>query len=1186
MACDKGDQSSKMKLRLLEAAIRQAQRAVEAKPEGHPTRPRSLMILGNHLNSRYRQTGNMQDLEAAIARTEEAVQATPEDHPDRRGWLNNLGNRLSSRYEQTGNLQDLEAVIARLEGAVQVTPGDHPELPALLKNIARHLRIRYDRTGNLKDLEDASAQSEAAVQATTDDHSNPEAEVKRHQYDRTKNMQDLESAITRLVRGIEPRAENQSALVDLWLGWYTSDLYEPIEDLLDLEVEIARLEAAIHEAPHNHPSRAGWLNTLGLHLGSRYEQSGNLQDLEAAIARLEEGVQATSEGHPKQAGRLGNLGAHLGNRYKRTGDLQDLEAAIALSQAAVERTPEGVPERAHTLNSLGNHLFSRYERTGNLQDLEAAIVRIQESLQATPEENPHRATRLSNLGTLLCSRYERTGNLQDLEGGIAQTEEAVRKTPEDHPDRASRLGNLGENLSIRYKRTGILQDLESCIARSEEAVRATPKGHPDRASLLSNLGVFLIMRYERTENRQNLRAAIARTEEAVRETPEDHPDRASRLGNLGTHLGRRYDRTGIPQDLETAITLSQEALQATPDGHPQRAYWLNNLGSHLSNRYKLTGNLQDSETANARAEEALQEIPEDHPDRANMWSNLGEHLISRYEGTGNPQDLKAALAAKLAAWGLTFIRIRAALRAADMLVFDPLVKDLPTACTLLQDVMQLLPLVTPRSLGREDQQHILGYLTGLASLAASVCFEVGESPLEALRLQELGRSVTNSQLLDYRSDISDLMKNYPTLAEEFGSLREELDSPFGISSIGSPDMSIKQCLKAQQSTIRRRNKVVQDLDHTLMQIRQKPGFENFLRSESEAFYLSAAHEGPIVVLNVTKLRSDAILITKAAVKSIALQNLSHASMVKHCVWRTSDNEVMRRLLEWLWKGAVQPVLSELGFYPKKIYPLPRIWWIGVGLMVNAPIHAAAKFKKGRIQMTTLQYCLPSYTSTFRSLQFSRTRKLHCQQDSSNSSTLLVTMPTTPGARSLAGVTEEMNGIKESLRHFSRVETLERPCAERVLQALPNYSIAHFACHGLSDFNPANSHLLLLKESTPHGHRMEELDRLRVNDIAALKLPKARLAYLSACSTAESPSERLSDEATHIVSSFHIAGFSHVIGTLWRTNDQACQKMAVDFYSMLSKTDDVAVSYRFAIMGLMKEKPMQPLYWAPFIHFGA
>jgi len=193
--------------------------------------------------------------------------------------------------------------------------------------------------------------------------------------------------------------------------------------------------------------------------------------------------------------------------------------------------------------------------------------------------------------------------------------------------------------------------------------------------------------------------------------------------------------------------------------------------------------------------------------------------------------------------------------------------------------------------------------------------------------------------------------------------------------------------------------------------------------------------------------------------------------------------------------------------------------------------------------------------------------------------LIVTMPTTPGESSLSA-TNEADEIKHSLQDFSTVETLERPTAEHVLQVLPRYSIAHFACHGVSLRNPAESHLLLLQAHT------EDVDKLCVKDIASLKLPKARLAYLSACSTADSQSPGLIDEVTHIVSSFHIAGFSHVIGTFWQSEDEACQKMAADFYSALRETDNVVVSYHTAIIGLMKQKPLQPLYWAPFIHFGA
>ena len=148
--------------------------------------------------------------------------------------------------------------------------------------------------------------------------------------------------------------------------------------------------------------------------------------------------------------------------------------------------------------------------------------------------------------------------------------------------------------------------------------------------------------------------------------------------------------------------------------------------------------------------------------------------------------------------------------------------------------------------------------------------------------------------------------------------------------------------------------------------------------------------------------------------------------------------------------------------------------------------------------------------------------------------LIVTMPTTPGACVLSGAAQEAEELaKYSLRSRSIVDILERPTVERVFEVLPAYSVAHFACHGISSSNPADSHLMLLKGTGG-------VDMLRVKDIASPKLPALRLTYLSACNTANTTT--LIDEATHTVSAFHIAGFINVIGH----EGEACHKMATDF----------------------------------------
>ena len=390
---------------------------------------------------------------------------------------------------------------------------------------------------------------------------------------------------------------------------------------------------------------------------------------------------------------------------------------------------------------------------------------------------------------------------------------------------------------------------------------------------------------------------------------------------------------------------------------------------------------------------------------------------------------------------------------------------------------------------REDQQHILKQLTGLTSLAAAVALEVTKSPFKALQLLELGRSITNGQLLDYRSDISHLLEEHPPLAKAFDSLRLELDSPSPTIDQFS-GLSNDKRIQMQQTTIRQRNRVAKDLDDILEQIRQKPGFKNFLRAESKEYLLSAAYEGPVVVLNVTELRSDAILVTSEQITSISLPQLSHdvvdtyfgsykeikrilvnrptemdkafheasdrpiattdhdeikrvivkaAQALSAAGYTTNDNEEKRILLDWLWKAAVQPVLCELGFYPKVVDPLPRIWWIGVGLMAQAPIHAAAKFKKGYPTMTTLQYCIPSYTSTIRALQYSRSRQT--QHNASMKSMLIVTMPTTPGESSL-DVDKEADDVRNCTGDYSTVQILRRPTAKQILEILPASSIVH------------------------------------------------------------------------------------------------------------------------------------------------
>jgi CHAT domain-containing protein len=60
-----------------------------------------------------------------------------------------------------------------------------------------------------------------------------------------------------------------------------------------------------------------------------------------------------------------------------------------------------------------------------------------------------------------------------------------------------------------------------------------------------------------------------------------------------------------------------------------------------------------------------------------------------------------------------------------------------------------------------------------------------------------------------------------------------------------------------------------------------------------------------------------------------------------------------------------------------------------------------------------------------------------------------------------------------------------------------------------------------------------------------------LAYLSACSTGETQIANLQDEAIHLIAACQVAGFWHVIGSLWEASDRYSVDATEEVYRALS-----------------------------------
>ena len=581
-------------------------------------------------------------------------------------------------------------------------------------------------------------------------------------------------------------------------------------------------------------------------------------------------------------------------------------------------------------------------------------------------------------------------------------------------------------------------------------------------------------------------------------------------------------------------------------------------------------------------------------------------LKDLYQKTGRAADLQESADAFKAScfdpFGQPIIRISSGKQAAQILVAEQMWED---SSHVLDEVLQLLRQVTRPTDSREKWQKDLATFSGLASRTASVHLKTGRSPLEALQALESGRGIIASLMMDVRWDISRLQNINLLLWQVYKEMGLQLAA---FNNADAPLISVEE-KEHRQFTLKKLNEL-QD------KIRQYPGFERFLLPPTEDEILGLAQDGPLVCFNVNNISSEAFLVTTTGVQTLHLPNLKESNIQRSLRMFASRGNRSRRdaslcdsddeeepstsdltaELVSLWKHAVRPVLEQLGFLGQKDPPqsLPRIWWVGGGPMALVPLHAAGEHTLGSTE-NTLSHVTSSYAPTLKALQYSRSRpKPHFTYMNSRSELemVIISMPTTPEGYKALRVTEEVAAAQENSEDWRNITSLDRPSRESALKALEHCDIAHFACHATADqLQPMQSALLLGRDV---------LERLTLEDIMKMDIDNrghAPVAYLSACSTAEIKVRNLADESIHLASAFQLAGFMHVIGTLWAADDDAAVEIAGKFYKGLELYDrqlfdqresgSVAYALHYAVQHYrnIPGNSMAVAKWAPFIHLG-
>lgn len=1197
------------------------------------------------------KTNAMEDLERAIDRTKDQMPLKVED-PCFLFYLKDLTTMLMERYSCTGQLDDLQEAIFRAQEMVAATSIDNPDRSARLGDWITMIFMKCDRTGSPIDVDEAMLTLREAGVDVVVNMVEGEATGLEFRFSRTsRTIASRDVAQMSLFTVETDIISSLHEMDDEYLCSFAELHEDPTSDeqielyiyacflLFSRASAMEHLERAIQQAerwmimtPDGHreqPRRSDIFTMLSARMDPEHDEQQadregpliaildtamnaldsiwNIDDLNRVIEAAKDLSVIGQSRRSRRVYALCALGSLLHRRFEQTGSMDDLNHAIEANSAAIKECYPHSANQAALSSGLGNKLTCRFEYTGSMLDLQQSFEVTQLALDMMPLDHKSRYKGLINLARCFAARFEWMGNMPDLNRAVEIAEQAVNSVPCYHPGRVLNLLNLGNFLGRRFECAGAINDINGAIKVTNLALDATTPVDRDRALILNNIGLFLGRRFERERRSEDLDQAVKFSNMAIKATHQDHPDTAKFLTNLGTWLARRYAQTGQSEDINESIRVTGKALAVTSRDHLDRGSRLSNLGAWLHERFKREAQTQDLDQAIEAAGMAVDITSHDKYRRAEFLNNLGNFLQERFMQKKALEDLERAISCfkeGLECPGTSpSIRISLGRQAGRLLYFQSKWEE---SSAFLRDCVQLLPAVSPRLLQHTDKEELLSKFAGLASDAAAAALNVGSSAYQALRLLELGRGVIAGLLLETRTDISDLQRQHPKLADEFSFLRDELDS----STNQAASHTSGGITLLQESRVKARREAENRFHNVIEEIRALPEFGNFLLPPTEEELKAAAKGGPIIVVNVSTYRCDAFLITQHCVEVLELPDLTLKEVQARVQdLQSSQSEVFSHInptLEWLWDVLGRPILDALGFTePISDDQWGRVWWIPTGVLSQLPLHAAGRHTR-RSGETVLDRVMSSYVSSIKALIHGRRHPLDNPMRHQSDSALLVAMHETPGLlnRFLESARKEVEILKDlcpSL-HLNPIQPILRK--EDVLHKLGSCKIFHFAGHGHSDpVEPSKSYLLLEDwQSNP----------LTVGDLrdCKLQLHPPFLCSLLACWSGANQAERLQDEGIHLVSAFQLAGFRHVVGSLWEVSDAHCLDVARKLYETIrdrgmtdkavceglhralrklrdGRVESEGMARNATMLLNVETATIDPMtyYWVPFVHFG-
>ncbi|MBE9374960.1 CHAT domain-containing protein [Saccharopolyspora sp. HNM0983] len=960
--------------------------------------------------------------------------------------------------------------------------------------------------------------------------------------------------------------------------------------------EVFRVTASVLR--EDDPARAGVLNNLGSAAQLTHLRSGDLVDLEDAISYYRS---ASATAHADDQDLVlyrCNLVLALGEYAGKAGDVGTAAEGIRVARETVERTPRRDHRRAMTLIRLANAL-KLHARLADDADSDGESIEVfREAARISPAREAATSELLINLGAALLRRYERDGSAEDLDEGIKHLGSGAGALADGEP-RRSALCHLANALRLRFRHSGSLSDLNASVnemigllgvlepghqltgrtawilaATAIEHVDATGEPsqlrrvlHPlapairsmagtdaERSLALAGYGAMLRRHFVHGSEQAALDAGV-RACQAATEAPGPADKAAAVRNSLVTALIDRYEHTGDTGDLDQAADLahavSQAAGEGSADGYTARAQ----LGLIAMHRFRLRDGQSDLERAVELFDAVLAEIPDQIPSRAAVATNLGRALQALHQRTGRRRYYRWARKVLTEAAEQTTAPAEQRLRAANL--SGRLAAEASRwgeAVESFRSALKLLPLIScgKRVVATPATQRRWATITADAVAAA---LEAGE-PVRAMEMLEFGRSAILSDFLPAGGELGELHRTHPDLADEAVQLRRLLNRPADEPVLGEPDD---------------RGRLARSWERLLEEIRaERP---SHLRPRRLRELAEGAPDGTVVMINLSRYRSDALVLVGGRVVTVPLPNTSperaaERSAALLAAAQQDDHRTADSVLDWTWQHIARPVLERMGYLgvPGGGVRWPRVWWSAMGETAFLPLHAA----QARTGECVLERVVSSYTPTLGALLRARERPMP------DSGAALV------AAGSAQQIGRELPRQNQVLAQYwpqAEIKSVEAATAPDVLRDLPRHPWLH-VCEPSSQFPAQPAAGVLLERDAPQRS-------LGLVELGQVPLEDAEFAYLGQCATA---ADETSPAGISLAGALSFAGFAHALGTLWEVDEHSAVRVPAGLYETTYHdgefdTARTAFALHHVTRALRNEAPEASCAWAAHVHAG-